>query len=420
LYSVESIMKALKMDPGKDDKIADFRAHMEREGLPFDENLEENEVHFLARLRDRLVNQGMQPIMEAVHIEHPEDMVFDLGSQGIDRALQVMQAAEKSPQAVTVKWDGKPAVIFGRKPSGEFVLTDKAGFNAKGYDGLATSEQQMARILNQRGGDRGELIDKYNKLFPLLRAAVPQNFRGYIQGDLMFTQQPKEINGSYVFQPNTVQYSVPANSSLGQQIANSEVALVTHTMIDQPGGTARPMARADLNPVPGLLILDAGIADKPTVTLDPALVKNLRQLRTKYGRDIDRLFDPQELRARKISDFPALCKQYINHRVRQGNFDNLIAGFGQWLETKTPTKYQRIFQWVAENKKGMAALFQAFVDLSTLKMSLVRQLDAQNQTVQASVNNEPGHEGYVAPGAKFVDRMRFSRANFARNNPETA
>jgi hypothetical protein len=50
----------------------------------------------------------------------------------------------------------------------------------------------------------------------------------------------------------------------------------------------------------------------------------------------------------------------------------------------------------------------------------VRQLDAQGQDVQASVDDEPGHEGYVGQGMKFVDRMRFSAANFAKNNPELA
>jgi hypothetical protein len=38
--------------------------------------------------------------------------------------------------------------------------------------------------------------------------------------------------------------------------------------------------------------------------------------------------------------------------------------------------------------------------------------------VQASINDEPGHEGYVGQGMKFVDRMRFSAANFAKNNPD--
>jgi len=65
-------------------------------------------------------------------------------------------------------------------------------------------------------------------------------------------------------------------------------------------------------------------------------------------------------------------------------------------------------------------VFQAFLEISALKNDLVRQLDAQGQDVQASVDDEPGHEGYVGQGMKFVDRMRFSAANFAKNNPELA
>ena len=130
------------------------------------------------------------------------------------------------------------------------------------------------------------------------------------------------------------------------------------------------------------------------------------------------LTNPAELRARRISNFPALIKTYINSRVRSGSYSNLVGGFGPWVQEKEPAKANRIFEWANENKRGIAAIFQAFLDLSTLKNDLVRQLDAQAHDVQASINNEPGHEGYVGPGMKFVDRMRFSQANFAKNNPE--
>jgi hypothetical protein len=130
------------------------------------------------------------------------------------------------------------------------------------------------------------------------------------------------------------------------------------------------------------------------------------------------LFDPTELRARKISNFPALIKTYINSRVRSGSYDNLVSGFGSWIQQQEPAKAPRIFEWATENKAAVAALFQAFIEVSSLKNQLVRQLDSQSQAVQASINDEPGHEGYVGQGMKFVDRMRFSAANFAKNNPE--
>jgi hypothetical protein len=419
LKNVESIYAALARDPQRDAKLADFREYLAREGLTDpDAPVAENDVHFLARLRDRIVNQGMIMIMEGVRIEHPEDMVFDMGSRGIQQAITGIVNTAREPNTATVKWDGKPAIIFGRKPNGDFVLTDKSGFLAKGYDGLATSPQQIAQIMAQRGGERGELVALYQKLFPLLRAAVPPDFRGYIQGDLLYSQTPQLVNGSYVFQPNTVTYSIPADSSLGQQVGKSEAAVVIHTSLEAPGAQPQPIRAAALKPVPGLLILDPSLKEPRNIKLNASTVANLKKIATAQGAAIDQLFNPQELRARKISNLPQLMKAYINSRVREGNFNDLLAGFGPWVQAKESTKALRIFEWANENKAALAAVFQAFLDLSSLKNELVRQLDAQAHDVQASINGEPGHEGYVGQGMKYVDRMRFSQANFVRNNPD--
>ena len=389
--------------------------------MPWDaENLEENEVSFLSRLRDRIVNQGMQVIVEGVRIEHPEDMVFDMGSRGIRQALQGIVATAQKPGTATVKWDGKPAIIFGRKPTGEFVLTDKAGFLAKGYDGLATSPEMISQIMAQRGGERTELVNIYRKLFPMLRAATPQDFSGYVQGDLLFVNRPPLVDGAYEFTPNTVKYRVTADSDLGQRIKDSEVGVVIHTRLAAPGAEPEAIRAAELRSVPGLIILDPSLREPRQIKLNARTVKDLQQIVQQHGAAIDQLFDPQALRERKITNLPQLIKTYINSRVRSGSYDNLIGGFGQWVQQREPAKAPRIFQWAQENKQGMAAVFQAFLDLSSLKNELVRQLDSQAHDVQASINDEPGHEGYVGQGMKYVDRMRFSQANFARNNPDLA
>jgi hypothetical protein len=419
LGSVEKILAVLKNDPKRDAKLADFRDHMQRSGTPLDENVSYTDVNWMARLRDRILNQGMQPIMEGVRIEHPEDLVFDANpAAGLQRAVTGLVAAAREPNTNTIKWDGRPAIIFGRKPSGEFVLTDKAGFLAKGYDGLATSPEMIAQIMAQRGGERGELVAMYQKLFPLLRRAVPQNFRGYIQGDLLYSQRPPVQNNNWVFTPNTVTYSVPVESELGKQIAASQAAVVIHTALDAPGGTATPIRAAELQDSPGVLIMDPSLNNPGNIVLDAQLVKQVQSIIARDGAAINRLFDPAELRTRKISDLPQLMKTYINSRVRAGSYDNLIQGFGDYVLQKAPAKAARIFEWATENKQAVASLFQAFLNISSVKNDLVRQLDSQGQAVQASINGEPGHEGYVGQGLKFVDRMRFSQANFAKNNPD--
>jgi len=419
LKNVETIYAALEKDPKRSEKLADFRDYLKRAGIQEPNAVKESETHFLARLRDRIVNQGMQPIMEGVRIEHPEDLVFSgRPSDGVVKAIQGLEAAANNPQETTIKWDGKPAIIFGRKPNGEFVLTDKGGFLAKGYDGLATSPEMMSKILaGRKGGGREDLAALYARLFPILRKAVPQNFKGYIQGDLLYSTQPAKQNNNWVFQPNTVRYTVPVNSTLGQQIAKSEVGVVIHTQLDQPGGTATPIRAAELTAAPGLLILDPSMRDTKKIKINDRAMKELKSLGSRYSNEMDRLFNPAELRNRRISNLPELIKQFINSRVREGNYNNLVQEFGKWVEQKAPTKAPRIFEWANENKRALAAVFQTFLTISAIKNDIVRQLDAQSQDVQASIDGEAGHEGYVGQGLKFVDRMRFSQANFALNNP---
>jgi hypothetical protein len=421
LASVETILQALSTDPAREAKLADFREHMKREGLPFLESADlyrpVSDVNFLARLRDRIVNQGMVPIMEAAspRIEHLEDLVFERGTRGVREALDIIQqAAENTRGTTTVKWDGKPAIIWGRKPTGEFVLTDKSGFTAKGYDGLATTPEQLARIMSQRGGERGSLIAIYQKLFPMLRAATPENFRGYVLGDLLYTETPPEISGAYVFQPNFVEYQIPAASKLGERIGASEVGIAAHTRYRDPGAPAEAIRNVNLEPVPGLLIIEPTVNDIKNVTPNKKLIQQLRQVVNGNASAIDGLFNPTELRAAQLSDLPQLCKRYINSRITS-NYDNLLPDFGAWLQkTVTPRKYNNIVEYLQSprsNMDGITAAFTAFLLLHEIKMDMLSQLDRQ----------QPGQEGWVlatdAGRAKLVNRFGFSAGNRILNNP---
>ena len=96
-----------------------------------------------------------QPLTEGARIEHLEDLVFrELPpSKGANRALQSLINMEKGGHTdVTVKWDGSPAVIFGRNDDGNFIFTDKSGFTAKGYDGKAKSADDVETMLKNRPG----------------------------------------------------------------------------------------------------------------------------------------------------------------------------------------------------------------------------------------------------------------------------
>ena len=431
LKNVESIYAALATDPARDAKLTDFREYLAREGLQEPTSVAESDTHFLARLRDRIVNRGYVALVEAgpagvggraKGIEHLEDLVFRRGTQGIRDALEIVKHATEAPKkTTTAKWDGKPAVIFGRKPStGEFVLTDGSGFEAKGYDGLATSPRMMADIQNRRAGDRTDLINLYAQLFPVLEAALPANFRGYVNGDLLYMSTPPEIAGNYVFRPNTIEYKIPAKSQLGQRIGASNIGIAVHSMYADAGDARQPLKGVAFNPVPGLMLERP--ATPSALQTETNIEKQLKQLIKGDGKNIDTLFNPAELRAHKITDLAKLCVDFINTKVGAPlNGATLLPEFGDWLQTKvTPQKFRNIVEYLqspSSNTAALAAAFTAFILLHDIKMHLLRQADLEH----------PGQEGWVmatpAGYAKAVNRFdpnAFAAQNRQRNNPQEA
>ena len=431
LKNVESIYAALATDPARDAKLTDFREYLAREGLQEPTSVAESDTHFLARLRDRIVNRGYVALVEAgpagvggraKGIEHLEDLVFRRGTQGIRDALEIVKHATEAPKkTTTAKWDGKPAVIFGRKPStGEFVLTDGSGFEAKGYDGLATSPRMMADIQNRRAGDRTDLINLYAQLFPVLEAALPANFRGYVNGDLLYMSTPPEIAGNYVFRPNTIEYKIPAKSQLGQRIGASNIGIAVHSMYADAGDARQPLKGVAFNDVPGLMLERP--ATPSALQTETNIEKQLKQLIKGDGKNIDTLFNPAELRAHKITDLAKLCVDFINTKVGAPlNGATLLSEFGDWLQTKvTPQKFRNIVEYLqspSSNTAALAAAFTAFILLHDIKMHLLRQADLEH----------PGQEGWVmatpAGYAKAVNRFdpnAFAAQNRQRNNPQEA
>ena len=414
--TVERLLKMLAKDKERTRKIELFTQHLNKEGIPFVDDYYEPEIHYMARLRDRIVHKGYQPLLEGnARIEHLEDLVFERGSKGVKEALRIMKySSENGDEAISTKIDGKPCIVFGRNDKGKFILTDKSGFNAKTYDGLAETPEQMRGILTSRGPGREELIEIYNKLFPLLDAALPKGFRGFIKGDLMYSSKPKEIKGAHTFRPNFIEYKIPVDSDLGKKIANSEVGIALHTMINHNGSSDEPLTELKHKNPPGLLLMfPSDFESGNNFKVSKEIVKEIKSLLKEHGDEIDLLFDPSELRSQKITDLPQICKRFINSRI-SSNFDDLLNGFLDWIEENVGAlKYKRINEYLdspSSNGDALKAVFEIFLLLHELKMESLLQLDRRH----------PGHEGWVLSSpdgrAKLVDRFVFSHGNKIFNN----
>ena len=178
-------------------------------------------------------------INEGARIAHAEDLVFFEGSAGALRAVANLSTLPKNRDTLSIKWDGRPAIVAGRDSNGDFILTDKAGFGAKGYNGLYKSAKEFVDQKRSKGGDEGYLA-KIVQLWPIVESAFPPNYRGFIQADVMwFPGDIQDTGKRYVFTPNTVTYEVDKASDIGRKIGQTKAGIAAHTYIAAPGAEGR-------------------------------------------------------------------------------------------------------------------------------------------------------------------------------------
>ena len=364
-------------------------------------------------------------LLEDARIHHLEDFVLWDGSQGAREAVTALSNINKNLKSVTIKWDGAVGVIFGRDPNGEFIFTDKAGFVAKGYDGRVTNADDLGAMIQGRAKDVSKaadykiFADKMKSVFPVVQAATPEDLEGYYKADILYFSQPQLQNNVYKFKPNVVTYSVKADSVLGKKIARSEVGIVIHSKINEQG-VAQSMPE-DLEFRGSKLLVVPPVTVSEPVTVDDAALDQVKALLSQHSQDIDSVLDRNKLSVMKVSDFAQILYTYVNNKVLKGESD-LGRDFVKWLTMTSAVsrnKQGKIVDYVKQEVKGFNALWKVFVGIQMAKDAVIRQLDSQQSDVTASMNDQPGGEGYVVQTAKgpikLVNRAGFSKQNFQLN-----
>jgi hypothetical protein len=357
------------------------------------------------------------------HLDHPEDLIFLGGSEGANRAIQATIATVKNPATVTIKWDGYPALIFGRNSSGKFSIMDKHMFNKKDGTGRQVfSPEQFVQYDQARGVERDSLWPIINEIWPGLEKAS-KGAKGYYWGDLLFHQPLKDQNGSYVFKanPNGITYKVEANSPIGQLMSGKRAGIAVHQYIDPNAMTTDEAVTLDgnigqLKNNSDVAIVPSAMPTAPKLKIDTTLVKNAQNAIKKYSPAVDQLMNtaPQ---ARNT--FNQLFTVYINKKIVSGDLNNLASGFMDFVETRPMTDKMKakISEHLNNNKDAIVGAFTIWIAMYNLKMSVVSQLNKAAEVSPVKGYLEDGtetHEGFVSNGLKFVDRMGFSRQNLAR------
>jgi hypothetical protein len=363
------------------------------------------------------------PLVEAeARIQHAEDLIFWQGSKGAARALNSLKSLEKGAHKdVTIKWDGSPAVIFGRNEDGEFIFTDKSGFGAKGYDGRSKSPEALEKMFLGRGGGAPK-SDSYKEfaanmrdVFTVFEGAVPNSFRGYFKGDLLYFRTPPIKDGEYIFKPQLVTYHVPVKSELGQRIANSIAGVVIHRIVEEDG-TERPLENFNIFDGNDLMVMPPVTVEKaPNVSNSD--VAEVQKLITQNSSAIDKMLNQDTLTSMKMKKFPEVLYTYTNSKV--SSLDNLGDDFESWLATSKlsePMK-NKISEYIVQNAQGFTAMWKIAKGIIKIKNDVIADLDKNGNQVKASINGQAGGEGYVLAHSsgdiKLVNRGEFTAANRA-------
>lgn len=356
------------------------------------------------------------------HLDHPEDLIFLGGSQGANQALKAIVATAKNPKTVTIKWDGYPALIFGRNSQGKFSIMDKHMFNKKDGTGRQVfSPEQFIQYDKSRGVERTSLWPIISELWPGLSKAS-QGSKGYYWGDLLFAQPLQNQNGEYVFKanPNGITYKVDVNSELGKLMGGEQAGIAVHQYIAPDAVSTDQAVTLDgtigqLKNNSNVAIVPSKMPNTPSIKINQSLVNNVKSAIARYGASVDEMMNnaPQ---ARNT--FNQLFTVYINKKIVSGDLSNLLDGFIEFVQNRPMTDKMKakILEYFENTQEALAGAFTIWAEMYKLKMDVVQQLNkaAEASPVQGYLQDGTNtQEGFVSNGLKFVDRMGFSRQNLA-------
>jgi hypothetical protein len=351
-------------------------------------------------------------LTEGIRTPHPEDFILN-GSQAAQDAITGMLAAVSNPSIVSIKWDGSPAIIFGRRPAdGLFTMNYKEYIGVPG--GQVTSAQELLDFFAKQGKNM-DVGQKLSNMFDSVATIVPAGFKGFVQGDVMWTEPVPEEQGYFVFQPNPygVKYKVKTQSTVGKQIVGRPFGLAVHTVGTDVEKTSKGTELIGKTSLQGL----GGLGQTN---------QNITVLTGTMGTKFQLKEPVQQTKAARaaVQNFSALDGDAFLGSLTQSTVSKLQTYYNRkytgqavdanWLQNNI-TKPQYAIVAAEENRPVMEAMDAAYVAIYNLKLSILAQLEPQVQGVEQYVNNVPKGEGFVinTPSGfiKLVNRGVFSTAN---------
>jgi hypothetical protein len=402
------------------------------------------------------------------HLEHIEDEIINLGEKGVERAfsmftglLDSLQGHTEEPVDITTKWDGAPAIFVGTDPAdGKFFVGTKGVFAQQPKMNKRITDINKYHGDVKRGDSKQDKSTLRKKLKTAFKCLKHLGIDGYVlQGDMLYTKDSirrAQIDGEehIIFKPNTITYTVPANSELAQQMLNSDMGIVFHTMYTG-GPTIHDMQASfgfkanKLNEHPSVWFDDATFKDvSGQVNLTPQEGDNIRDMLRSCKnhfwqiKEVFKFLDDTE----HISDLKTELKAHINSALKtQGTFETDPVVFANSFMTRYVTKTTKAIdklkteqgqarkrhamekgvEFITTNTANIQMMYDLYMKLMDIKNIFVTKL-SKLKSMDTFIEQEDGSfvvtkpEGFVAVdhignAIKIIDRQEFSRLNFDPN-----
>jgi len=349
------------------------------------------------------------------HLEHLEDDIINRGTIGGDNAVNFLKSVRNmlagtgDTANITVKWDGAPAIICGINPeNGKFFVGTKSVFNK------TPKINYTVRDINKNHG--GVVAQK---LTVCLTQLSRLNIKGILQGDLLFTNDLKDItiDGEKMisFTPNTITYAVPKGSDIGNRISKAKMGIVFHT---QYNGKKMDSLSASFGTVTGssnrnVFLASAGYKETKVMFDKSELSKFDAQIRMAEG-SLRKAAPVLNLMSKNISDDLSVgyrLKTYFNHYIRNSNssMDKVSVmqkQFRDYFESilqneidsrKTPKGKEKFIkakkeglQFIDRNKQALYFAIASHITIGVAKQTLLQKMN-QIQSIGNFLRTSTGY-----------------------------
>ena len=198
-----------------------------------------------------------------------------------------------------------------------------------------TPDELQNFIVNLSGKDRQNVSDerkefalKFSNLFPLIDAATPRDFVGFVYADALYIDRPVLLNDEYTFCPNHTTYYVNKNTRIGKRIEKSKILLVGHAYFNAFGLNDEhqtPLKNFDMfNNTNEVIILNPYYS---TNTINHKLDGYTECLLLNLATHIDDFLAP----INGVSAFRDYIYKYMNYKMKNKSNETFI----EWMVDKS-------------------------------------------------------------------------------------